>query len=149
MNKLITLTGDSGCGKTHLMRLLLNTHGDDISVIKKYSDRDLRPGEENAIEIKPGCKTADVKDMDYVYTGKNNRVYGFQKREIDMGFQQGKSPIVIVDDEELLIRLCREYEGKICPIYMQRDVTDLDFMEELRKARKNRKTDYGENGIKT
>lgn len=54
-----------------------------------------------------------------------------------MGFQQGKSPIVIVDDEELLIRLCREYESRICPIYMQRDVTDLDFIEELRKARKN------------
>ena len=52
-------------------------------------------------------------------------------------FQQGKSPIVIVDDEELLIRLCREYESRICPIYMQRDVTDLDFIEELRKARKN------------
>lgn len=137
MNKLITLTGDSGCGKTHLMKLLLNTQEDSISVIKKYSDRDLRPGEENAIEIKPGCKTSDVKNMDYVYTGKNDKVYGFQKRDIDMGFQQGKSPIVIVDDEELLIRLCREYEDEICPIYMQRDVTDLDFIEELRKARQN------------
>lgn len=149
MNKLITLTGDSGCGKTHLMRLLMNFHEDDISVIKKYSDRDLRPGEENAIEIKPGCATADVKKMDYVYTGKNNKVYGFPKREIDMGFQQGKSPIVIVDDEELLIRLCREYESRICPIYMQRDVTDLDFIEELRRARKNRKANYRKNGIKT
>ena len=144
MNKLITLTGDSGCGKTHLMRLLMNFHEDDISVIKKYSDRDLRPGEENAIEIKPGCATADVKNMDYVYTGKNDKVYGFQKRDIDTKlkpyigrFQQGKSPIVIVDDEELLIKLCREYESRICPIYMQRDVTDLDFIEELRKARKN------------
>ena len=137
MNKLIILNVDLGCGKTHLMRLLMNTHEADISVIKKYSDRDLRPGEENAIEIKPGCATADVKNMDYVYTGKNDKVYGFQKRDIDMGFQQGKSPIVIVDDEELLIRLCREYESRICPIYMQRDVTDLDFIEELRKARKN------------
>ncbi len=134
MNKLITLTGDSGCGKTHLMRLLMNFHEDDISVIKKYSDRDLRLGEENAIEIRPGCKRTDVESMDYVYTGKNNKVYGFQKRDIDIGFGQGKSPIVIVDDEELLIRLCREYESRICPIYMQRDVTDLDFMEELRKG---------------
>lgn len=134
MNKLITLTGDSGCGKTHLMRLLINFYGDDISVIKKYSDRDLRQGEENAIEIKPGCATSEVKSMDYVYTGKNNKVYGFQKRDIDIRFQQGKSPIVIVDDEELLIRLCREYESRICPIYMQRDVTDLDFIEELRKG---------------
>ena len=137
MNKLIILNGDSGCGKTHLMRLLMNTHKDNISVIKKYSDRDLRPGEENAIEIKAGCETADVINMDYVYKGKNAKVYGFGKMDIDMAFQQGKSPIVIVDDEELLIRLCREYEGKICPIYMQRDVTDSDFMEELRREREN------------
>lgn len=134
MNKLITLTGDSGCGKTHLMRLLMKFHEDDILVIKKYSDRDLRPGEENAIEIKPGCKRAYVESMDYVYTGKNNKVYAFPKRGIVNAFKQGKNPIVIVDDEELLIRLCREYEGRICPIYMQRDVTDLDFMEELRKG---------------
>lgn len=90
-----------------------------------------------------------LKKMDYVYTRKNDKVYGFSKRDIDMGFQQGKSPIVIVDDEELLIRLCREYENRICPIYMQRDVTDLDFIEELRRARKNRKANYRKNGIKT
>ena len=137
MNKLIILNGDSGCGKTHLIRLLMNTHEDNISVIKKYSDRELRLGEENAIEIVPGCATADVKNMDYVYMGKNDKVYGFQRKDIDMAFQQGKSPIVIVDDEELLIKLCREYESRICPIYMQRDVTDLDFIEELRKGRKN------------
>ncbi len=137
MNKLITLTGDSGCGKTHLMRLLMKFYVDNVSIIKKYSDRGLRPGEENAIEIKPGCATADVKSMNYVYTGKNNKVYGFQKEDIDIAFQEGKSPIVIVDDEDLLVRLCREYESRICPIYMQRDVTDLDFIEELRKGRKN------------
>ncbi len=49
MNKLIILNGDSGCGKTHLMKLLMDIHENDISVIKKYSDRDLRLGEENAI----------------------------------------------------------------------------------------------------
>lgn len=46
---LIILNGDSGCGKTHLMRLLMNTHEDNISVIKKYSDRELRLGEENVL----------------------------------------------------------------------------------------------------
>lgn len=59
MKKLITLTGDSGCGKTHLMKLLLNLCSEDIAIIKKYSDRDLRPGEENAIEIKPGFPTEE------------------------------------------------------------------------------------------
>lgn len=113
MNKLIILNGDSGCGKTHLIRLLMKFYRDDILVIKKYSDRDLRKGEENAIEIQAGCETAEVKSMDYVYTGKNNKVYGFSKKYIDTAFQQGKSPIVIVDDEELLIRLCQEYEGKV------------------------------------
>lgn len=134
MNKLIILNGDSGCGKTHLIRLLMKFYRDDILVIKKYSDRDLRKGEENAIEIQTGCETAEVKSMDYVYTGKNNKVYGFSKKYIDTAFQQEKSPIVIVDDEELLIRLCQEYEGKVCPIYIQRDVNILDFMEELRKG---------------
>ena len=94
----------------------------------------MRPGEENAIEIGPGCTTAEVEAMKYVYVGKNNKVYGFYKNDIDMAFQAGKSPVVIVDDENLLIRLCREYENRISPVYMQRDVTDMDFMEELRKA---------------
>lgn len=134
MNKLITLTGDSGCGKTHLLKLLNNNCNEDIAIIKKYSDRDMRPGEENAIEIKPGCKTTEVENMDYVYIGKNNKLYGFQKSAIDMAFRQEKSPIVIVDDEEQLVQLCREYENRVCPIYMQRDVTDLDFIEELRRG---------------
>jgi len=30
MNKLITLTGDSGCGKTHLMRLMLENYKEDL-----------------------------------------------------------------------------------------------------------------------
>lgn len=133
MKKLITLTGDSGCGKTHLMKLLLNLCSEDIAIIKKYSDRDLRPGEENAIEIKPGFPTKEVKNMDYTYIGKNDKVYGFQKKDIETAFKQGKSPIVIVDDENLLIKLCEEYQGRICPVYIQRDVTELDFIEELRK----------------
>ncbi len=134
MNKLITITGDSGCGKTHLMRLLMKSYGDNISIIKKYSDRALRQGEENAIEIKPGCVTEEVKSMDYTYVGDNNVAYGFSKKDIDIGFKQGKSPVVIIGDEGILIRLCREYEGRICPIYMQRDVTDLDFLEELKRG---------------
>lgn len=139
MNKLITLTGDSGCGKTHLLKLLNNTCSGNIIVVKKYSDRDMRPGEENAIEIKPGCSTTEVKSMDYVYTGKNNKVYGFSKTDIDKAFQQGKSPIVIVNDEDLLVRLCEDYKNRICPIYMQRDVTDLDFIEELRNGGRTEK----------
>lgn len=140
MNKLITLTGDSGCGKTHLLKLLNNPpYNEDIVIVKKYSDRDMRPGEENALEIKPGCATETVKSMDYTYTGKNNKLYGFSKRDIDMPFKQGKSPIIIIDDEELLIRLCKEYKGRICPIYMQRDLTDLDFIEELKKGGRTEK----------
>lgn len=134
MNKLITLTGDSGCGKTHLMRLLMETHKENISVIKKYSNRDMRPGEENAIEIQPGCSTEQVKAMDYVYVGHNNKLYWFSKEEIDEQLEQGKSPCIIIDNEEMLIRLCREYRGRICPVYIQRDTTDLDFIEELKKG---------------
>lgn len=139
MNKLIILNGDSGCGKTHLIRLLMNFYKDDIFAIKKYSDREARKGEENAIEIKPECATSDIESMDYVYVGRNDKEYGFSQKDIDNAFEQGKSPIVIVDDEELLIRLCREYKGRVCPIYMQRDVTVLDFMEELRKDGRSEK----------
>lgn len=132
MNKLVILMGDSGCGKTHLMRLLIATHGDKVSVVKKYSDRELRTGEENAIEIKPGCSTEEVKAMDYVYTGHNNKVYGFSKKEVDTELEAGKSPMVIIDDEDMLVQLCNEYAGRICPVYVQRNTTDLDFINELR-----------------
>ena len=134
MNKLIILLGDSGCGKTNLIRLLIKFHGDNIAVIKKYSDRDARQGEENAIEIQPGSSTEYVKAMDYVYTGHNNKVYGFYKKDVDDNLKQGKSPVVIIDDENILVQLCNEYIGRVCPVYMQRDTTDLEFIEELRKG---------------
>ena len=134
MNKLIILTGDSGCGKTHLMRLIMKQHQGEFIGIKKYSDREKRPGEENAIEIQPGCPTEQVQQMDYTYIGKENKVYGFNKEPIEKAFKNGKSPMVIVDDEELLIELCKDYKGKICPIYVQRDATDLDFIQELKES---------------
>lgn len=134
MNKLITFTGDSGCGKTHLMRLIMEHYGEKFSVIKKCSDRAMRPGEEKAIEIQPGCSTEEVQQMDYTYKGKENKVYGFNKKPIEDAFKKGKSPMVIVDQEELLINLCQEYKGRICPIYIQRDVTDLDFIQDLKQS---------------
>lgn len=136
MNKLIILTGDSGCGKTHLMRLMLENYKEDITIIQKQSDREMRPGEENAIEIKPGCQTEEVKKLDYTYMGHNGKVYGFNRQPIKEAFENKKSPVVIVDNEEMLIKLCQEYKGKICPIYMQRDTTDLEFIQELREKGK-------------
>ena len=131
-NKLIILVGDSGCGKTELMKLVLQNHSEKFSAIKKNSTREARPGEENAIEIKPGCSIQEVDAMDYVYIGHNGNKYGFMKEQIEEPFNQGKSPMVIVDSEQILIELCRNYTGRVCPIYIQRDVSDEDFIEELK-----------------
>ena len=132
-NKLIILVGDSGCGKTELMKLVLQNHSEKFSATKKSSTREARPGEENAIEIKPGCSIQEVDAMDYVYTGHNGNKYGFMKGQIEEPFNQGKSPMVIVDSKELLKELCRNYKGRVCPIYIQRDVSDEDFIEELKR----------------
>lgn len=131
-NKLIILVGDSGCGKTELMKLVLQNHSEKFSAIKKSSTREARPGEESAIEIKPGCSIQEVDAMDYVYIGHNGNKYGFMKEQIEEPFSQGKSPMVIVDSEELLKKLCRNYIGRVCPIYIQRDASDEDFIEELK-----------------
>ena len=132
-NKLVILVGDSGCGKTELMKLVLQNHSEKFSAIKKSSTREARPGEENAIEIKPGCSIQEVDAMDYVYIGHNGNKYGFMKEQIEEPFNQGKSPMVIVDSEELLKKLCRNYTGRVCPIYIQRDKGDEDFIEELKR----------------
>ena len=132
-NKLIILVGDSGCGKTELMKLVLQNHSEKFSAIKKSSTREARPGEENAIEIKPECSIQEVDAMDYVYIGHNGNKYGFMKEQIEEPFIQGKSPMVIVDSEELLKKLCRNYTGRVCPIYIQRDKDDEDFIEELKR----------------
>ena len=131
-NKLVILVGDSGCGKTELMKLVLQNHSEKFSAIKKSSTREARPGEENAIEIKPGCSIQEVDAMDYVYIGHNGNKYGFMKEQIEEPFNQGKSPMVIVDSEQILIELCRNYTGRVCPIYIQRDASDEDFIEELK-----------------
>ena len=136
-NKLIILVGDSGSGKTELMKLVLESHKEKFSAIKKSSTRSARPGEENAIEIKPGCSIQEVDSMDYVYIGHNGNKYGFMREQIEGAFIQGKSPMVIVDNESLLIKLCREYMGRVCPIYIQRDVkSDEDFVSELNQGGK-------------
>ena len=132
-NKLIILVGDSGCVKTELMKLVLQNHSEKFSAIKKSSTREARPGEENAIEIKSGCSIQEVDAMDYVYTGHNSNKYGFMKEQIEEPFNQGKSPMVIVDSEKLLKELCRNYKGRVCPIYIQRDESDEDFINELKR----------------
>ena len=50
MNKLIILVGDTGSGKSHLVNLVSDNYRDDFDVIKKYTNRQKRAGEENAIE---------------------------------------------------------------------------------------------------
>ncbi len=55
MNKLIVLIGDSGSGKSYLVNLVAENYEDDFSIIKKYTNRQKRSYEENAIEIKSGC----------------------------------------------------------------------------------------------
>ena len=104
-NKLVILVGDSGCGKTELMKLVFQNHSEKYSAIKKSSTREARPGEENAIEIKPGCSIQEVDAMDYVYIGHNGNKYGFMKEQIEEQFIQGKSPMVIVDSEKLQIKV--------------------------------------------
>lgn len=133
MNKLIVLVGDSGSGKSHLVNLVSDNYRDDFNIIKKYTDRKKRANEENAIEIKSECSKEELQGFEYSYIGKSNKIYVFSKSKIDTTLQMGKSPIVIVANEEMLLRLCNDYRGRVCPIYIQRDTIDADFIRELEK----------------
>lgn len=133
MNKLIVLVGDSGCGKSHLVNLVSDNYSDDFYIIKKYTNRQKRAWEENAIEIKSGCSEEELQGFEYSYIGKGGKIYVFSKSEIDTALQMGKSPIVIVANEEMLLRLYYDYIGQVCPIYIQRDTLDADFIRELKK----------------
>lgn len=133
MNKLIILVGDTGSGKSHLVNLVADNYGDDFDIIKKYTNRQKRAWEENAIEIKSGCSEEELQGFEYSYVGKGNKIYTFSKSKIDISLQMGKSPIVIVGNEEMLLRLCHDYKDQACPIYIQRDTIDADFIKELKK----------------
>lgn len=133
MNKLIILVGDTGSGKSHLVNLVSDNYRDDFDVIKKYTNRQKRAGEENAIEIKSGCSEEELQGFEYSYIGKCNKIYVFSKSQIDTALQMRKNPIVIVANEEMLLRLCNDYRNRACPIYLQRDTIDADFIRELKK----------------
>lgn len=135
MNKLIVVVGDSGSGKSHLARLSANRHK-DIKIIKKYSDREIRPSEMGGVpEIQPGCSTEQVKNLEYSYVGAEEKNYGFSKKEIDKVLEDGYNPILIAPNKNILTRLCKDYKDKICPIYIQRAMSDEDFVKELGSER--------------
>ena len=134
MNKLITLTGEYGCGKIRLLTLLNQEPYKDIEVVNVSYTGTTMPGEENGVGIKGEVPEEAIKKMDYFYAGDNGELYGFNKEEIDRVLEQGKSPIIIIDDEEVLFRLCEEYKDRICPIYMEKNPTDYDFYQELQKS---------------
>lgn len=57
----------------------------------------------------------------------------FSKSSIDTSLQMGKNPIVIVANEEMLLRLYNDYRDQACLIFIQRDTIDADFIKELKK----------------
>ena len=113
---IITLTGASQCGKSVVHNLLLK-HADDIFhpvVFKKYTTRPARGYED---DITPVNKIP--ADCDLVYEQYGVR-YGFHFDDLYDLLEQGKSPIIVLNDVRAVEDVRTALAPQVISIFMYR-----------------------------
>ena len=127
MQKIILLVGDSGSGKDFILSVA--SKYDELGVIKRYTSRDPREGEEDtSISSIFSTPIEDIQKMDYFYEGAEaGRWYGIQKEDIDKVLECGKSPIVVCPNYDNLLQMSEDYPDRVVPYFVYRGIDDSEL----------------------
>src|SRR5882724_5060052 len=128
MKNLFLIDGASGTGKSLLLQHIVE-FGSEEACLKKFTTRPEREYEKAGEVILDLVFVNDTvfeaKALDYVYT-YNGHHYGFSKHELDQLLKTRENVFVIVRNENIIRRICREYSFiNVVPIYIYTDQPKL------------------------
>ena len=119
MPNIITLTGPSGSGKSVILKMIEATNS-SYHILPKYTTRTRRKDDDKSIinvdKLPENC------DYRYVQYGEE---YGFSSEEIFNYLINGKKPIVVVNDENVIEQLHQKYGNSIQSYFIHRGKPNL------------------------
>jgi guanylate kinase len=136
---IITLTGSSGCGKTYITdRIIdlgkeLETENIQFNPVRhwKYVTRPYRESEiiEQFIKNKDTKKRViDVESVktipegcDFVYRTYGEE-YGFMKKDLQKLLDDGKSPIIVINDVRVIEEMKKEFPNRVLSLFLFREI---------------------------
>lgn len=125
MPNIITLTGPSGSGKSLILKMIEENAG-DYCILPKYTTRKPRKDDDK------GIIPVDTlpEDCDYRYT-QYGKEYGFSSKQIYDYLRQGKKPVIIVNDENVLEQLHSKFGASINSYFIHRSKPSLQQLMDI------------------
>jgi guanylate kinase len=136
---IITLTGSSGCGKTHFTNKIIEfgekLKSEGIQFVPKrhwkYVTRPYRETEiiEQLIKNKDSDNwTIDVKsvktipeDCDFIYRTYGDE-YGCKKKDLQKYLNNGESPIIVINDVRVVEELKHKFPNQVLSLFLFREI---------------------------
>jgi hypothetical protein len=123
-------------GKTNILHIVTreeyNQDGyhEHFKLIQKLASRparDIREKMGKSVEVLPGQSEEVMKQCKYRYPDpESNGEYGINTDAIDEALMEGKNPILSCSNTKILVELCKQYEGRVCPILVIRQKKRFD-----------------------
>lgn len=145
MNFIITLTGPSGCGKStiieRIMELEKKLGGQGIKFmpirVPKYVTRPLRSNEikdlleGNEVDVMSVDHIPETCELKYQTYGKK---YGVGLDTIISHLNNGKSPVIVINDVRVVEELKKEFPGHVLSLFLFREVPRREaFLKEAKE----------------
>lgn len=133
MARLITLTGASGSGKSSAIRAFLEKEDAVFrpETIPKFTTRKPRE-DDNLDEVK--CVKTLPKKLDLIYQQYDVR-YGLAANQLSSALDQGRSPIVVLNDVRTISEVKALFGDLVLSIYVFRSAPSRRSFEDVAKAR--------------
>jgi guanylate kinase len=131
MANIITLTGQSQCGKSTVINLFMESENEFFRPerIKKYTTRKGRANDEDVI-----CKSEIPPNCDILYEQYGN-LYGLDSDMFYKMLRQGKTSIVVINDIRAIEDLRSIFGDLIISLFLYRKPADLNEFEKEEKER--------------
>ena len=126
---LFVLFGASGSGKSTLMQQL-KTLEPQVTIHQKVTDRHTRLYDSDEVICD---QDVTASKFEYIYVQYGHK-YGISKTDIVKSLRQGKHQFVICNDLSTIVRIKREFPGRVRALFMRYDAP-RSILEAVQRAR--------------
>jgi len=146
---IITLTGSSGCGKSHFTDKIIE-FGKELRakegiqfnpkphwkyVTRSYRETEIIDKEINKKEIDVKSVKAIPEDCEFIYRTYGDE-YGFYKKDLQKYLDQGESPVIVINDVRVVEELKKEFPDQVLSLFLFREI--IPDVETHKKAGQSR-----------